>query len=115
VGFIPAAGATPAQFRKISAVGGWAELISPVTAKDILYAGAGTDDPRDRTLMPNSTRSKNTFVWASYFRKLAPDVTAAFEWSFWDFRTRTFNGANLGPRAPSGRGNVYNIAIAYQF
>lgn len=115
VGFIPAAGATPAQFRKISAVGGWAELISPVTAKDILYAGAGTDDPRDRTLLPGSNRSKNTFVWASYFRKLAPDVTAAFEWSFWDFRTRTFNGANLGPRATSGRGNVYNIAIAYQF
>ena len=115
VGFVPAAGTTPAQFRKISAVGGWAELISPVTPKDILYAGAGTDDPRDRTLLPGSTRSKNTFVWASYFRKLAPDVTAAFEWSFWDFRTRAFNGANLGPRLTSGRGNVYNIAIAYQF
>jgi len=62
-------------------MGGWAELISPVTAKDILYAGAGTDDPRDRDLMPGSTRSKNSFVWASYFRKLGPDVTAAFEWS----------------------------------
>ena len=115
VAFTPAAGATPAQFRKIADEGGWAELISPVTAKDILYAGAGTDDPRDRDLMPGSTRSKNSFAWASYFRKLAPDVTAAVEWSFWDFRTRTFNGANLGPRATSGRGNVINIALAYQF
>jgi hypothetical protein len=115
VAFTPAAGNTPAQFRKIGDMGGWAELISPVTAKDILYAGAGTDDPRDRDLMPGSTRSKNSFVWASYFRKLGPDVTAAFEWSFWDFRTRTFNGANLGPRATTGRGNVVNIALAYQF
>ncbi len=115
VAFTPAAGLTPANFRKIADQGGWAELISPVTPKDILYAGAGTDDPRDRDLMPGSTRSKNSFVWASYFRKLAPDVTAAVEWSFWDFRTRTFNGANLGPRATSGRGNVVNIALAYQF
>ena len=115
VAFTPAVGAIPAQFRKIGDMGGWAELISPVTPKDILYAGAGTDDPRDSDLMPGSTRSKNSFVWASYFRKLAPDVTAAVEWSFWDFRTRTFNGANLGPRATSGRGNVINIALAYQF
>ena len=115
VAFTPAAGTTPANFRKIADMGGWLELISPVTSKDILYAGAGTDDPRDRDLMPSSTRSKNSFVWASYFRKLGPDVTAAFEWSFWDFRTRTFNGANLGPRATSGRGNVINIALAYQF
>lgn len=115
VAFTPVAGATPAQFRKIGDMGGWAELISPVTSKDILYAGAGTDDPRDSDLMPGTTRSKNSFVWASYFRKLAPDVTAAFEWSFWDFRTRTFNGASLGPRATSGRGNVVNIALAYQF
>ena len=115
VAFTPAAGTTPAQFRKIADVGGWAELISPVTPKDILYAGAGTDDPRDRDLMPGTTRSKNTFVWASYFRKLGPDVTAAVEWSFWDFRTRAFNGAALGPRQTSGRGNVINIALAYQF
>jgi hypothetical protein len=115
VAFTPAAGAVPAQFRRIGDMGGWVELISPVTPKDILYAGAGTDDPRDRDLMPGTTRSKNSFVWASYFRKLGPDVTAAAEWSFWDFRTRTFNGANLGPRATSGRGNVINIALAYQF
>jgi hypothetical protein len=115
VAFTPAAGLTPANFRKIADEGGWAELISPVTPKDILYAGAGTDDPRDRDLMPGSTRSKNSFVWGSYFRKLAPDVTAAVEWSFWDFRTRTFIGPDLGPRATSGRGNVINIALAYQF
>jgi len=106
---------TPAVIHKIGAAGGWAELIIPVTSKDILYAGAGTDDPRDRNLLPNSTRSKNSFVWASYFRKLTSNVTLAAEWSFWDFRTRTFNGAALGPRATSGRGNVVNIALAYQF
>ena len=115
VAFTAAAGTTPANFRKIGDMGGWLELISPVTAKDILYAGVGTDDPRDRDLLPGSTRSKNSFAWASYFRKLGPDVTAAFEWSFWDFRTRTFSGANLGPRGTSGRGNVVNIALAYQF
>jgi hypothetical protein len=86
-----------------------------VTPKDILYAGAGTDDPRDSDLMPGSSHSKNSFLWASYFRKLAPDVTLAFEYSFWDFLTRSFIGPELGPRATSGRGNVINIAIAYQF
>jgi hypothetical protein len=116
VALVPAAGATPAQIRKIRDQGGWVELISPVTPKDILYAGAGTDDPRDSDLLPGgANRSKNSFVWASYFRKLGPDVTAAFEWSFWDFRTRTFIGPNLGPRGTSGRGNVVNIALAYQF
>jgi hypothetical protein len=115
VAFTPAAGLLPAQFRKIRDAGGWTELISPVTPKDILYAGAGTDDPRDSDLMPGTTRSKNSFVWASYFRKLAPDVTAAVEWSFWDFRTRSFIGPELGPRLTTGRGNVINIALAYQF
>jgi hypothetical protein len=115
VAFTPAAGLLPAQFRKIRDAGGWTELISPVTPKDILYAGAGTDDPRDSDLMPGTTRSKNSFVWASYFRKLAPDVTAAVEWSFWDFRTRSFIGPELGPRLTTGRGNVVNIALAYQF
>ena len=115
VAFTPAVALIPAQFRKIRDVGGWTELISPVTPKDILYAGAGTDDPRDSDLMPGTNRSKNSFVWASYFRKLAPDVTAAFEWSFWDFRTRSFIGPELGPRATSGRGNVFNISLAYQF
>jgi len=109
---------TPAKISKIGAGGGWVEGIVPLTLdnKNVFYAGAGTDDPRDRDLLPGSTRSKNSFVWASYFRKLGPDVTAAVEWSFWDFRTRTFTTAGaLGPRGTSGRGNVINIALAYQF
>lgn len=109
---------TPAKISKIGAGGGWVEGIVPLTLdnKNVFYAGAGTDDPRDRNLLPGSTRSKNSFVWASYFRKLGPDVTAAVEWSFWDFRTRSFTTAGtLGPRAASGRGNVLNIALAYQF
>jgi hypothetical protein len=109
---------TPAKIKKIGAGGGWVEGIVPLTLdnKNVFYAGAGTDDPRDRDLLPGSTRSKNSFVWASYFRKLGPDVTAAVEWSFWDFRTRTFTTAGaLGPRGTSGRGNVINIALAYQF
>ncbi len=109
---------TPAKIHKIGDGGGWVEGIIPLTSnnRDVLYVGAGTDDPRDRNLLPGSTRSKNSFVWASYFRRLGPDVTAAVEWSFWDFRTRTFTPAGaLGPRATSGRGNVLNIALAYQF
>jgi hypothetical protein len=108
---------TPAKISKIGAGGGWVEGIVPLTLdnKNVFYAGAGTDDPRDRNLLPGSPRSKNSFVWASYFRKLGPDVTAAVEWSFWDFRTRSFTTAGtLGPRAASGRGNVMNIALAYQ-
>ncbi len=109
---------TPAKINKIGAGGGWVEGIVPLTLdnKNVFYVGAGTDDPRDRDLLPGSPRSKNSFVWASYFRKLGPDVTAAAEWSFWDFRTRTFSTAGvLGPRGTSGRGNVLNIALAYQF
>jgi hypothetical protein len=117
---VNAAGAilTPAQFHKIGDGGGWVEGIVPLTLdnKNVFYVGAGTDDPRDRNLLPGTGRSKNSFIWASYFRKLGPDVTAAVEWSFWDFRTRTFSSAGaLGPRATSGRGNVLNIALAYQF
>jgi len=109
---------TPAKINKIGDGGGWVEGIVPLTLdnKNVFYAGAGTDDPRDRNLLPGSGRSKNSFVWASYFRKLGPDVTAAVEWSFWDFRTRSFTTAGaLGPRSTSGRGNVLNIALAYQF
>jgi hypothetical protein len=106
---------TPAIIHKIGDGGGWAELIVPVTKKDILYFGAGTDDPRDRNLLPGSGRTKNSFVWASYFHKLTDDVTIAGEWSLWDFQTRTFVGNNVGPRSTSGRGNVVNIALAYQF
>ena len=106
---------TPGVFRKIRSRGGWAELIAPVTSKDIFYVGAGTDDPDDSTLTAGSTRTKNSFVWASYFRKLTSDVTLAGEWSFWDFQTRSITRTVLGPRNASGRGNVVNIALAYQF
>ena len=109
---------TPARFSKIGDGGGWVEAIVPLTLdnKNVFYAGAGTDDPRDRDLFPGTNRSKNSFLWASYFRKLGPDVTAAVEWSFWDFQTRSVSPAGvLGPRLTSGRGNVINIALAYQF
>jgi hypothetical protein len=107
---------TPAVFQKIGDAGGWGELIVPVTSKDIFYGGAGTDDPKDANLLATANRSKNSFVWASYFRKLTPDVTLAAEWSLWDFQTRSFlpSGA-IGPRNTSGRGSVLNIAFAYQF
>ena len=92
------------------------EVIVPVTGKDILYAGAGTDDPRDENLLPGTGRSKNSFIWFSYFHKITSDVTLAGEWSLWDFQTRTFaSNGTLGPRGTSGRGNVVNIALAYQF
>ena len=78
-------------------MGGWVELISPVTPKDILYAGAGTDDPRDQR--PDAGHHPlEEYLRLGYFRKLAPDVTLAAEWSFWDFRTRTFNGAARAAR-----------------
>jgi hypothetical protein len=109
---------TPAQFHKIGDGGGWVEAIVPLTLdnKNVFYAGAGTDDPRARDLLPGTSRTKNSFVWASYFRKLGPDVTAAVEWSFWDFQSHTFTSTGaLGPRATTGRGNVVNVALAYQF
>ncbi len=129
----------PLKINKIGAGGGWAELTVPVTLdnKNILYFGAGTDDPRDRHLLagslrgspimgvpqggpfPGTTRSKNSFLWASYFRKLTDEVTLAFEWSNWDFQTRstfsTTTGSLMGRRNTSGRGNVFNLALAYQF
>jgi hypothetical protein len=110
---------TPAVFSRIGAGGGWAELTYRATEdnKNIFYAGAGTDDPRDRHLLPppNTNRAKNSFIWASYFRKITNEVTLAFEWSNWDFQTRRFVGGVLGPRNTSGRGNVFNLALAYQF
>ncbi len=113
----PVATQPPRQINRIGAGGGWAELIVPATAdnKNIFYFGAGTDDPRDRDLLQGTGRSKNTMGWASYFRKLTNEVTLALEWSNWQFRTRNFVAGNPGPRGPSGRGNVFNLALAYQF
>jgi len=113
----PVATAPPTQFNRIGAGGGWTELIIRATSdnRNVFYAGAGEDDPRDRHLLPGTPRSKNEFVWASFFHKLNDNVTIAPEWSNWQFITRTFIGTTLGPRATTGRANVFNIAVAYQF
>jgi len=104
--------------QRIGTGGGWVELVVPVTLdnKNIFYAGAGTDDPRDKHLLPAAVpRAKNSFVWASLFRKLTDEVTLAFEWSNWQFRTEAFAGGRPGPRGPYGSANVFNLALAYQF
>ncbi len=113
----PVATAPPRQINRIGAGGGWAELIVPATAdnKNIFYFGVGTDDPRDRQLLQGTGRSKNSMGWASYFRKLTSEVTLAFEWSDWQFRTRNFVGGLPAGRGATGRGNVFNLALAYQF
>ena len=115
VAFVPAAGTTPAQFHKIGAGGGWGELTFRLTddSKNFFYVGGGTDDPRNSHLLPGTGRGKNTFAWVSYFRKVTNQVTFAFEWSNWQFRTLAFTPAQV--KGPSGRGNVFNIALAYQF
>jgi hypothetical protein len=109
----------PFVIHKIGDAGGWGELTVRVTTddKNHLYFGAGTDDPVVHTLLMNSGRSKNTFYWASYFRKLTNDVTMALEWSNWQFRTIGFTGGGIvpGPRNPVGRANVLNLAFAYTF
>ena len=116
---VAAAPATPpfATIHPIGAGGGWGELTFRATEdnKNIFYIGAGTDDPRNSQLMPGSTRAKNTFAWASYFRKLTKDVTLAVEWSNWQFRTVAFPAPGVEGKGPSGRGNVANIALAYEF
>jgi hypothetical protein len=105
------------QFNKINAGGGWGEVVVRATSdnKNFFYVGAGTDDPRDRNLLPGSARSKNTLAWASYFHKVTDNVTVALEWSNWQFRTRNFVGILPSTNAPAGRGNVFNLALAYQF
>ena len=116
VAFVPATTTTPAVFHKIGAGGGWGELTFRLTNdnKNFFYIGAGTDDPKNHQLLPGTTHAKNTFAWASYFRKLTNNVTLAAEWSNWQFRTVSIVGA-VQTKAPSGRGNVVNIALAYQF
>lgn len=116
VAFVPPAGTTPAKFSRIGAGGGWGELTIRATEdnKNIFYLGGGTDDPRDKNLLPGSTRSKNSFAWVSYFRKLTNEVTLAFEWSNWQFRTKNLTGPTP-VKGPSGRGNVFTLSLAYQF
>jgi len=114
--FNPGGGA-PIQFNKVGSGGGWGEMIVKITNdnNNVFYAGAGTDDPKDSTLLPLSARSKNTFAWASFFHKVTTNVTAAIEWSNWQFKTRNFAGTVPSTNAPAGRGNVFNLAFAYQF
>jgi len=117
VSFVAAAGTTPAQLKRIGAGGGWTELIIKATedSKNVFYLGVGDDDPRDRHLLTGTTRSRNAFAWASYFRKLNDNVTVALEWSNWQFKARGIAGGVAGPQAPSGTANVFNLALAYQF
>ena len=107
----------PFVIHKIGDAGGWGELTVRVTTddKNHLYFGAGTDDPVYHTLLPGSNFFRNTFYWASYFRKLTSDVTMALEWSNWQFRTTGFTGNAPGPRGSFGRANVLNLAFAYTF
>jgi hypothetical protein len=103
--------------HKIGDAGGWGELTVRVTTDDRnhFYVGAGTDDPKDANLLPGSTRSKNTFYWASYLHKLSNEFTIMGEWSNWQFRTRGFTGNVPGPQGAFGRANVFNLAFAYSF
>ena len=102
--------------RPIGDGGGWAELTFLATRRNVFYLGASTDDPKNRELLPGTARQKNSFVWASYFRKITDSVTLAGEWSNWQLHTITFAGNTPAGRSPGfGRGNVINIALAYQF
>jgi hypothetical protein len=113
----PVTTAPPTRFNRIGAAGGWNELIVKLTEdnRNVFYIGGGVDDPRDRHLLPGTGRAQNSFWWASYFRKLSDEVTLAFEWSNWQFKTRGFVAGAPGPRGPAGRGNVFNLGLAYQF
>ena len=107
----------PGRIQRIGAGGGWAELtIYPTPGnKNIVYLGGGTDDPRNANLLPGTNRSKNSVVWASYFRKMTDQVSLGLEWSNWQTRTIAFVGLSPGPRGPFGSANVFNTALAYQF
>lgn len=111
----PAPAGTFSRFNNVGDGGGWGEFTVFLTKRNVLYFGAGTDDPVNKDLLPGSTRQKNSFVWASYFRKITENVSLAFEWSDWQFRTITFVNNVPGPRGAYGRGNVYNLALTYQF
>ena len=103
--------------RTARAGGGWTELIIRATGdnKNVFYLGVGDDDPRDSHLLTGTTRSRNAFAWASYFRKLSDQVTVALEWSNWQFKTRGVVGGVAGPQGPSGTSNIFNLALTYQF
>lgn len=108
---------TTPRIQKIGAGGGWSELIIKATSdgRNVFYVGVGEDDPRDKDLLTGTTRSRNGFAWASYFRRIDDNVTVALEWSNWQFKTRGTTGGVAGPQGPSGTANVFNLALAYQF
>src|SRR5690348_17862719 len=58
-------GTAPASLtliRPIGDGGGWAELTFLATQRNVFYVGASTDDPKNRELLPGTTRQKNSFV-----------------------------------------------------
>lgn len=112
-----AAAVLPGRIKPIGSQGGWAELTILPTPdkKNIFSLGAGMDDPRDEDLLLGTSRAKNSFLWATYFRKVTEQVTLAMEWSTWQLRTITFVGVQPGPRGPDGSSNIVNLSLAYQF
>jgi len=111
----PAPAGSLTLIRPIGDGGGWAEFTILATRRNVFYLGASTDDPVNRELLPGTTKQKNSLVWGSYFRKLTNNVTLAAEWSNWQFHTIGFTGNTPAARGTYGRGNVVNIALAYQF
>jgi len=103
--------------RKIGDTGGWAELTILASRRNVFYLGASSDDPVHKDLLPGTTRERNSVFWASYFRKLTNEISVAAEWSNWAFHTTGFAPVTNAPdgRGAFGRGNVANIAFAYQF
>jgi len=113
----PGAGAPFSLIRKIGDTGGWAELTILASRRNVFYLGASSDDPVHKDLLPGTTRERNSVFWASYFRKLTNEISVAAEWSNWAFHTTGFAPVTNAPdgRGAFGRGNVANIAFAYQF
>lgn len=113
----PVATNPPLRIQGIEANGGWGEItVLPTSSgKDAIYVGAGTDMPKIETLLPGSGRVENTFIWASYFRRLTGATTVAVEWSQWIFKTVTFVNNAPGPLSASSKANVFNVSFAYQF
>ena len=73
-------------------------------------------------LLPGPLRSQtwsactnNSFIWASYFRRLNDQVTLAAEWSRWGFKNATFAGATFVGYNPGSTADVINVSVAYQF
>jgi hypothetical protein len=111
----PASQTILVRFHNIGDGGGWGEFTVPITQRNVVYFGVGTDDPVNKDLLAGSSHQKNSFAWASYFRKITDNVSLGFEWSNWQFRTIQFVNGNPGARGAYGRGNVFNLALAYQF